>query len=851
MKRWGAGIAVVALLIASGVVVWTQSSGERSPLGALQTSSGEPVTIQMDQGVPRFVKGSIPVPGETPTERSYEYLERNSELYALEAPRKELEVADVETSPGVAHVRLQQKEGEVPVYGGELVVHVEGADVVSTSGTYLADVPPLEPKVEAESALEAAMKEAGVEKAGGAKPELTYFDADLAMTPAERKEADLDESTHLAWLVDLTGIGADRGLVARRAFVDAQTGEVLWAYDLIQTHVPQKNIWIRTSNSGGPGWFCSVPGATDWFNSTGVWPGASPDAEGTAAFTFINQIYDYFYNTFHRHSFDGADRQMPLNLDFVDVSPLDKDNAAWIPTCNHWVFNDNMVTLDITAHEFTHGVIDYAVPGGLQYSFQSGALNESYADVFAALIDSANWTIGERPGSTPFRDLSDPLARRHPDTMPVRMFQASFDNGGVHINSGIPNKAAFLLMQGGPHNDRLVTAIGRPKVAQLYYEVLDNWLWKTSNFSDFRNAMVGASSVWATLGRHGFTNADACRVLNAFAAVAIATGDADCDGAMDGSDPDGDNDGIADGSDNCPFFSGSGTDTDADGAGNNCDSDDDGDAVRDRADNCALVANAPKAPATSQEDKDNDGLGDVCDPTPNGDFDKDGDDDLADNCDRIFNPDQSNVDGDQWGDACDADDDGDGDLDPNDNCPKKANADQLDTDKDGVGDACDSTPKGPDLDNDGDPDTTDPDDDGDSIDDGKDNCPRVKNASQIDTDSDGAGQACDPDEALTPQRPLNEVIDQRAKHFERFQIMVFPCLERCEPGVPVEIRLESDISLVTRLLDESGKVIAEGSNKEPLVFEPKEGLEYELEILPRDLSLSRDQPLGLELIPKP
>lgn len=855
MKRVLVIVAVTALLIAGGVVVWTQSSDERRPGSLLQQASENPVVIQYDQGVPRFMKGSVAVEGATPTERSYAYLDRFSELYALEAPRQELEVVEVESGEGADHVRLEQREGEIPVYGGELVVHLEGEDVVSTTGTYLAEVPKLEPKVEAESALATAREATGIEESVKTTPELTYFDADLLMTPAEIDAAGLDAQTHLAWSVELNGIGAGGELVTRRAFVDAQTGQPILDYDLRQSHTAQKNIWIRTASGGGPGWFCSVPGATDWFLNSAAVSGATPDAEGTASFTFITQVYDYFYNTFHRHSFDGNDRQMPLNLDFVDASPLNANNAAWIPTCNHWVFNNNMAQLlDVMAHEFTHAVIDYAVPGGIEYLFQPGALNESYADVFAVLIDTANWTIGERPGFNPFRDFSNPPAFSQPDTMPVQMIPRGTDNGGVHTNSGIPNKAAFLLMQGGFHNGRNVTAIGRGKVAQLYYEVLDNWLSKTSNFLDFRNATVSAATVWAQLGRQSFTTADVCRVVNAFGAVAIASGDADCDGVLDSAETDADNDSLADGSDNCPFISNLGQQAaDTDGTGDACDTDDDNDTVLDAADNCPRNANPRTGgPPPRQSDIDGDGLGDVCDPTPNGDKDFDNVDDLKDNCKGLPNPDQLDTDTDGQGNRCDTDDDGDGVLDTSDNCQLKKNTDQKDTDKDGAGDACDDTPLGPDNDKDGDPDSSDPDDDNDTVKDDTDNCPLVANASQIDLDHDGTGHACDPDEALTSQGPLlRDAIDARARHFERFQIMVLPCLERCEPGVPMEIRLEVDIPLVTRLLDEAGNVIAEGSNKEPLVFEPKEDLEYRLEILPRDLSISREYPLELELIPKP
>jgi hypothetical protein len=108
------------------------------------------------------------------------------------------------------------------------------------------------------------------------------------------------------------------------------------------------------------------------------------------------------------------------------------------------------------------------------------------------------------------------------------------------------------------------------------------------------------------------------------------------------------------------------------------------------------------------------------------DTDSDGIGDGSDNCPTVANADQADVDGDEIGDACDADDDNDGVNDTNDNCPTAANPEQVDTDGDGMGNVCDN------------------DDDNDGIDDGVDNCRLTPNPGQVDTDGDGIGDACDP-----------------------------------------------------------------------------------------------------------
>ena len=134
------------------------------------------------------------------------------------------------------------------------------------------------------------------------------------------------------------------------------------------------------------------------------------------------------------------------------------------------------------------------------------------------------------------------------------------------------------------------------------------------------------------------------------------------------------------------------------------------------------------------------------------DTDKDGVGDLCDNCVRIQNRFQENVDGDQYGDRCDRDIDNDGLANKEDNCPHVANVEQTDQDGDGVGDLCDNCREvfNPDQDDYNHNLVGDACDDGadvdlDGVPDGSDNCPRVDNADQIDTDGDGLGDDCDTD----------------------------------------------------------------------------------------------------------
>ncbi|HFQ2433661.1 TPA: zinc metalloproteinase aureolysin [Staphylococcus aureus] len=213
---------------------------------------------------------------------------------------------------------------------------------------------------------------------------------------------------------------------------------------------------------------------------------------GVDANYYAKQTYDYYKDTFGRESYDNQGSPIVSLTHVNNYGGQDnRNNAAWIG--DKMIYGDGdgrtFTSLsganDVVAHELTHGVTQETA--NLEYKDQSGALNESFSDVFGYFVDDEDFLMGEdvyTPGKEgdALRSMSNPEQFGQPAHMKDYVFTEK-DNGGVHTNSGIPNKAAYNVIQ----------AIGKSKSEQIYYRALTEYLTSNSNFKDCKDALYQAA----------------------------------------------------------------------------------------------------------------------------------------------------------------------------------------------------------------------------------------------------------------------------------------------------------------------------------------------------------------------
>ncbi|HDR7915406.1 TPA: M4 family metallopeptidase [Bacillus wiedmannii] len=256
------------------------------------------------------------------------------------------------------------------------------------------------------------------------------------------------------------------------------------------------------------------------------------DPKAVSAHFLATKVYDFYKDKYKRNSFDNKGKKVVSVVHAWDSGETD-DPKNWgnafsanVNNVSMLIYGDSMVrAFDIAGHEFTHAVT--SSESNLEFFGESGAINEALSDIMGTAIEKYinngefNWTIGEQSGSV-LRNMKNPSSINFFDGVPYPDDYSKYsdlngeDNEGVHFNSSIINKVAYLIAQGGTHNGVTVNGIGEDKMFDIFYYANTDELNMTSNFSELRLACLKVAT-----NKYGANSIEVEAVQKAFDAAKI------------------------------------------------------------------------------------------------------------------------------------------------------------------------------------------------------------------------------------------------------------------------------------------------------------------------------------------
>jgi len=454
-------------------------------------------------GAAELKSGTLTKPSnEAPTTIVKEYAKAKGEFKTLESKRDK--VGQV--------VKLQQTVDGVPVFGGIVVGVVDNDGQLKTVVDDTKQLKGLHKSIKLNE-----------QKAVARYKELVGHKGAYELEPAAELVV-YPNGEEAVYAYEVTGTILDADEPSRWTyFIDAASGKVLNKYNQLAHAKPANGVTGTTFTGTG----IDVLGQSQTFKTTksGSYYYLQDSTRAVSAHVNATKTYDFFKNTYGRNSYDNNGAALNSTVHYS----RSYNNAFWDGSKMVYGDGDGQTftylsgALDVVAHELSHAVTEYTA--GLIYQNESGAINEAVSDIFGTVAEYSvgsnfDWLVGEdiyTPGiaGDGLRSMSNPAANGDPDHYSVR-YTGTQDNGGVHINSGIVNKAAYLLASGGSHYGVSVQGIGVMEMGDIYYRALTVYLTPTSNFSSLRQAVVQSAK-----DLHGATSTQAVAAAKSFDAVGI------------------------------------------------------------------------------------------------------------------------------------------------------------------------------------------------------------------------------------------------------------------------------------------------------------------------------------------
>jgi len=454
----------------------------------------------------------------SPEDAARFYLADCGSIFGLSGEGNELSLTSQRSIEGGRHVvRFQQNYQGIPVVGGEMLMQLTSDNnVLVVNGNMLPNIElDTQPSVDAATAQAAALQLTADQRGVGVEA-LKVSDAQLWIYTPKFIESK-DGPTSLVWRMEVTP--TELAPIRELVLINAHDGSVVLDVNQVDTAL---NRMTYTAGGGTirPGTLVcneSDPNCTGSVYS---------DTDSINAHVYAGDTYNFYFNNHGRDSIDGLGMTLVSTVHY-DIGYC---NAFWDGFQMTYGDGCFIVVDDVVAHELTHGVTEYT--SNLIYANQSGAINESFSDIWGEFVDQTNgsgndtagvkWLMGEDTSVGAIRNMQDPTTFGDPDRMGSPLYYyGTADNGGVHWNSGVGNKTAYLITDGGYFNGQTITGLGITKAAKIYYYVQDNLLISSSNYAMLGYALNQACSL--LIGTAGITAPDCAEVAKATTATELNT----------------------------------------------------------------------------------------------------------------------------------------------------------------------------------------------------------------------------------------------------------------------------------------------------------------------------------------
>jgi len=469
------------------IVDWNQQQGRIILLGRLGSGASEDVasmahSFLVENAIPRRIEGVD---------------------YKLLVSREQKD------KNGWSHVSFDQSYRGIPVWGKQLIVHVDSQNVVAgVNGHYMPEEIDVDTRtaLDGSEAIALALAASGPGDTRGpefSKPQLVIYEKDGIY--------------RMAWKFTLPGTSAAGGPAEWRFFVNAVTGQILDRFNRVRTIATEgtgldcdlvgrqlntfdadnlSRLQDTTRNTAGSEIHTRVPGGDFSNDADGNWnetqfPVRNSQQPEVSIHYWLGQSYDRLKELTGREGWDNQGLRIKGIAHYFD-----ENNAYWFPNELTVAFGGSegskyrafSCANDIIAHEFMHGVIEFTAQ--LDNGRDANAMNESFADMFASMVDMDDWLLGEgasQSGKSAFRDIGDPTRLGHPD-------HYNDIPDAAHKASNITSHAFYLASEGLRHtsstNYTCDVSLGRRVAFKHFYYVLDNFLSTSSDMPELANAVT-------------------------------------------------------------------------------------------------------------------------------------------------------------------------------------------------------------------------------------------------------------------------------------------------------------------------------------------------------------------------